>query len=113
VRLSEDGFNDKPQTTNEKRQGAMRLDVFLKVSRLVKQRTAAKEAMEDGLVTHNGSPAKAGRDVKVGDRIGIETERRRLEVEVLEVPVGNIPKARAGTLYRVVSSEPVEDEAWR
>ena len=88
----------------------MRLDVFLKVSRLVKQRTAAKEAVEDGLVTHNGAPAKAGREVKVGDRIGIETERRRLEVEVLEIPAGNIPKPRAATLYRVVSSEPISDD---
>ena len=88
----------------------MRLDVFLKVSRLVKQRTAAKEAVEDGLVTHNGAPAKAGREVKVGDRIGIETERRRMEVEVLEIPSGNVPKARAATLYRVISSEPISDD---
>ncbi len=48
--------------------------------------------------------------VKVGDRIGIETERRRLEVEVVEVPPGNVPKARAATLYRVISSEPIADE---
>ena len=89
----------------------MRLDMFLKVSRLIKQRSAAKDAVEDGLVTHNGAPAKAGRDVKLGDRIGIETERRRLEVEVVEVPWGNVPKARAAALYRVISSEPIaEDE---
>jgi ribosomal 50S subunit-recycling heat shock protein len=87
----------------------MRLDVFLKVSRLIKQRSAAKDAVEDGLITHNGAPAKAGREVRVGDRIGIETERRRLEVEVAEVPSGSVPKARAGTLYRVVSSEPIEE----
>ncbi len=91
----------------------MRLDVFLKVSRLIKQRSAAKDAVEDGLITHNGAPAKAGREVKVGDRIGIETERRRFEVEVVEVPSGNVPKARAATLYRVVSSEPLADDEWR
>jgi len=90
----------------------MRLDVFLKVSRLIKQRTAAKESVEDGLVTHNGAPAKAGREVKVGDRIGIEGERRRLEVEVVAVPSGNVPKARAATLYRVISSEPIADDIW-
>ncbi len=90
----------------------MRLDVFLKVSRLIKQRTAAKDAIEDGVVTHHGGPAKAGREVKVGDRIGIETERRRLEVEVLEIPSGNVPKARAAMLYRVISSEPIEDDPW-
>ena len=90
----------------------MRLDLYLKVSRLIKQRSAAKEAVGDGLITHNGAPAKAGRDVKVGDRIGIETERRRLEVEVLEIPSGNVPKARAAALYRVVSSEPIADDPW-
>ena len=69
----------------------MRLDVFLKVSRLIKQRSA-------------------GREVKVGDRIGVETERRRMDVEVLEIPSGNVPKGRAATLYRVVSSEPLAPE---
>ena len=88
----------------------MRLDMFLKVSRLIKQRTAAIDAVEDGLITHNGAPAKAGRDVKVGDRIGIESERRRLEVEVVEIPSGNVPKARAATFYRVISSEPIAEE---
>ena len=90
----------------------MRLDVYLKASRLIKQRSAAKEAVEDGLITHNSAPAKAGREVKVGDRIGIESERRRLEVEVVEIPSGNVPKARATTLYQVVSSEPVADDPW-
>ena len=91
----------------------MRLDVFLKVARLIKQRAAAKEAVGDGLVTHNGAPAKAGREAKVGDRIGIETERRRIEVEILEIPSGNMPKARAATLYRVLSSEPLAgDNEW-
>lgn len=85
----------------------MRLDAFLKVSRLVKQRSAAKAAVGDGLVTLNGAPAKAGRAVRVGDRIGIETERRRLEVEVVEIPSGNVPKARAAALYRIISSEPI------
>ena len=90
----------------------MRLDVFLKVSRLVKQRSAAKEAVEDGAVTLNGAPAKAGREVRVGDRIGIDTERRRMEVEVLEVPSGNVSKARAAMLYRLVASEPLDDQPW-
>jgi ribosomal 50S subunit-recycling heat shock protein len=90
----------------------MRLDVFLKVARLVKQRSAAKEAVDDGTVTLNGAPAKAGREVKVGDRIGIETERRRMEVEVAEIPSGNVPRARAATLYRLVSSEPIAEEPW-
>ncbi len=90
----------------------MRLDLFLKVSRLIKQRSAAKDAVEDGLITHNGAPAKAGREVKVGDRIGIETERRRMEVEVVDIPAGNVPKARAATLYRVISSEPLDEGPW-
>jgi ribosomal 50S subunit-recycling heat shock protein len=90
----------------------MRLDVFLKVSRLVKRRSAAKVAVEDGTVTVNGAPSKAGREVRVGDRIGIETERRRMAVEILEVPSGNVSKARAAMLYRLVSSEPIADETW-
>jgi len=91
----------------------MRLDVFLKVSRLIKQRAAAKGAVEDGAVRLNGAPVKAGREIKVGDRLGIETGRRWIEVEVLEVPVGNVPKARAATLYRLVSSEPMPEDGWK
>jgi ribosomal 50S subunit-recycling heat shock protein len=108
------GRTENPQagTRDSKPRATMRLDVFLKVARLVKQRSAAKGAVEDGLVTHNGAPAKAGREVKVGDRIGITSARRRLEVEVVELPSGNLPKARAAGLYRVVASEPIEDDPW-
>ena len=49
----------------------MRLDKYLKVSRLIKRRTVANEACDAGRVTINGKPAKAGTEVKVGDKITI------------------------------------------
>ena len=63
----------------------MRLDKFLKVSRLIKRRTVANEACDGARVTVNGRPAKASYDVKVGDRLEIQFGARTLSVEVLRV----------------------------
>jgi ribosomal 50S subunit-recycling heat shock protein len=80
----------------------MRLDVFLKTSRLVKRRTMAKEFCEAGLILVGGTPAKAGREVRPGDVITLDLARRRVVAEVVDVPKGNVPKADAAGLYRVV-----------
>ena len=63
----------------------MRLDKYLKVSRLIKRRTVANEACDAGRVMINGQSAKAGTDVKVGDVIEIGFGTRNVKVEVLDV----------------------------
>lgn len=63
----------------------MRLDKYLKVSRLIKRRTVANEACDASKVTVNGRPAKASYDVKVGDVIEIAFGQRTVKVEVLAV----------------------------
>lgn len=61
----------------------MRIDKFLKVSRIIKRRTVANEACDAGRVLVNGQPAKASRDVKEGDKIEIQFGQRTVNVEVL------------------------------
>ena len=63
----------------------MRLDKFLKVSRLIKRRTVANEACDAGRVLVNGSVAKASVMVKVGDIIEIQFGTRTVKVEVLDI----------------------------
>ena len=63
----------------------MRLDKYLKVSRLIKRRTVANEACDAGRVMINGKTAKAGTEVKVGDVIEIGFGTRNVKVEVLDV----------------------------
>jgi ribosomal 50S subunit-recycling heat shock protein len=63
----------------------MRLDKYLKVSRLIKRRTIANEACDAGRVTVNGKPAKASAEVKVGDVIEIGFGSKAVKVEVLDV----------------------------
>ena len=63
----------------------MRLDTFLKVSRLIKRRTVANEACDAGRVTVNGQVAKASVKVKPGDIIEIQFGTRNVKVEVLDI----------------------------
>ena len=79
----------------------MRLDKYLKVSRLIKRRTVANEACENGLVTVNGKAARASYEVKVGDEISLRFGQRTLTVEVLSVQE-TVKQADAVTLYREV-----------
>ena len=79
----------------------MRLDKYLKVSRLIKRRTVANEACDNGLVTVNGKPARASYDVKVGDQISLRFGQRIVTVEVLDVQE-TVRQADAGTGDRPV-----------
>ncbi|MDR0862127.1 MAG: RNA-binding S4 domain-containing protein [Oscillospiraceae bacterium] len=79
----------------------MRLDKYLKVSRLIKRRTVANEACDGGRVTVNGRDAKASYDVKVGDAIAVRFGARTVCVEVLSV-AENVKAADAGAMYREV-----------
>jgi ribosomal 50S subunit-recycling heat shock protein len=79
----------------------MRLDKYLKVSRLIKRRTVANEACDNGLVSVNGRPQRASYDVKPGDRIALQFGARTITVEVLAVPE-TVKAANAATLYRQI-----------
>ena len=80
----------------------MRLDHFLKLSRLIKQRSVAKWACDEGRVAILGRKAKAGTEVRVGDELTVSLRDRTLRVRVLEIPSGNVSKERARTLYEVI-----------
>ena len=79
----------------------MRLDKYLKVSRLIKRRTVANEACDAGRVSVNGKAARASLDVKVGDKIEIAFGSRTVTVEVLSV-AESIHKEDAGLMYRLL-----------
>ena len=81
----------------------MRLDKFLKVSRLIKRRTVANEVSDTGRVFVNGNSVKPAKQLKVGDIIRIEYANRTLEVRVLIVPNGNVSVQEAPTLYEIIS----------
>ena len=80
---------------------SMRLDKWLKVSRLIKRRTVANEACDNGLVTVNGKPARASYDVKVGDQITLRFGVRTVTVEVLSVQE-TVKQADAAALYKEI-----------
>jgi ribosomal 50S subunit-recycling heat shock protein len=65
----------------------VRLDLFLKTSRLVKRRTVAQELCGSGSVLVNGQSAKPGRIVRTGDRITLRFPSRTIEVEIISVPL--------------------------
>ena len=79
----------------------MRLDKYLKVSRLIKRRTVANEACDNGRISVNGRVVKASYDVKVGDRIEIAMGTRTVAVEVVQV-ADNVRKDDAGAMYKEI-----------
>ena len=79
----------------------MRLDKFLKVSRLIKRRTVANEACDAGRVLVNDKLAKASVQVKMGDTIEIQFGSRNVKVEVLDVKE-TVKKEEVENLYRYI-----------
>ena len=79
----------------------MRLDKYLKVSRLIKRRTVANEACDNGRISVNGRVVKAGYEVKVGDKIQISMGPRVVAVEVLQVAEA-VRKDDAPAMYREI-----------
>ncbi len=79
----------------------MRLDKYLKVSRLIKRRTVANEACDGGRVSANGKVVKASYDVKVGDILEIRFGSRELRIKVMDVRE-QVGKSDATTLYEVI-----------
>ena len=80
----------------------MRIDKFLKVSRIIKRRTVANDACDNEHVSVNGRPAKASYDVKEGDIIEIRFGERCLKVRVVDVKE-HAGKSEAGSMYEVIS----------
>lgn len=79
----------------------MRLDKYLKVSRLIKRRTVANEACDNARISVNGRPAKASYDVKVGDKIEISMGAHTVAVEVLQV-AETVRKDDAAAMYKEI-----------
>ena len=80
----------------------MRLDKFLKVSRLIKRRTVANAVSEMGRVLVNGNSAKPAKQLKVGDIIEIEYSSKTEKIEVLIIPAGNVSVQEASSLYKII-----------
>ena len=79
----------------------MRLDKYVKVSRLIKRRTVANEACDAGRVSVNGKPARASYDVKIGDKLTIALGTREVTVEVVSVQE-TVAKNDAALLYKLL-----------
>lgn len=80
----------------------MRLDKFLKVSRLIKRRTVANEACDSARISVNGKAAKASYDVKLGDEITIAFGSKNVTVRVLEIK-DTTKKSESSGMYEVIS----------
>lgn len=80
----------------------MRIDKFLKNSRLIKRRTIAKEACEQGRILVNEKQAKPGTEVSVGDVIELIFGTNAMKVEVLEI-LEHVPKEKAVELYKIIN----------
>lgn len=79
----------------------MRLDKYLKISRLIKRRTVAKEACGSGKITINEKVAKAGTEVKIGDVIKMTFGEKEMSVEVLEIKE-HVTKEISKELYKII-----------
>lgn len=86
----------------------MRLDKFLKVSRIIKRRPVAKEVADKGRIQINGVLAKSSSNVKIGDQIKIQFGNKILEVEVLELR-DSTKKEDAEKMYQIISEKRVEN----
>lgn len=82
----------------------MRLDKFLKISRLIKRRTMAKEVADQGRITINGNKAKAASIVEIGDELVIKFGQNVVTLKVMDLRE-NVKKDEAETLYKVIKEE--------
>ena len=80
----------------------MRLDKFLKVSRIIKRRTVANDVCDSARVFVNNNPSKPAKQLKVGDIISIEYKNMIKKYKILIIPEGNIPVNMANSLYEEI-----------
>jgi ribosomal 50S subunit-recycling heat shock protein len=89
----------------------VRLDLFLKASRLVLRRSAAQELCDAGLVYINGHLAKSSKEVKEGDELRIERRNRKTAVKIMKIPAGKqVSKVDAPTLYEIIEDNVIADD---
>lgn len=89
----------------------MRLDLFLKTSRLLPRRSLAQEFCDAGLISVNGVAAKSSKEVKPGDEIGITRRNRSTKVRVESIPTSKqVSKSDAGGLYTMLSDDVTADD---
>jgi ribosomal 50S subunit-recycling heat shock protein len=90
----------------------MRLDQFLRASRLVVRRTVAQELCEAGAVEVNGATARSSRAVRIGDEITVRRRERVLTARVAALPDSrNVSKSQSATLYEMIRDERTEEDA--
>lgn len=87
----------------------MRLDKYLKVSRIIKRRTVAKEVADKGRIKINGILAKSSTDVKIGDEIAIRFGNKLLDVKVLDMK-DSTKKEDAAKMYDIISETRIETD---
>ncbi len=80
----------------------MRLDKFLKVSRLIKRRTVANKVSEQGRIYVNNVIAKPAKQLKEGDIITIVQADTEIKVKIIRIPIGNISIQEASSLYEII-----------
>lgn len=91
----------------------MRLDKFLKVSRIIKRRTVAKEVADQGRVKINGNVAKSSSQIAVGDELEIAFGQRIVTYEVLAL-MDSTKKDDAKDMYRIIAEEGIQaDDRWQ
>jgi ribosomal 50S subunit-recycling heat shock protein len=89
----------------------VRLDKFMKVSRLAKRRSEAHEALEHGRITKGGKPLKPGYQVRPGDQLEIHYATKFVMVRVREVPLRVTPSIKAADLYEILETR-TDDAEW-
>lgn len=89
----------------------MRLDLFLKTSRLIPRRSLAQEFCDAGLIKVNGAAAKSSKEVKTGDELEIRRRNRVTRLKILEVPTQKqVSKQSAANLFEILGEEILEDD---
>ena len=89
----------------------MRIDQYLKLARIFRQRKVAKKACDRGMVSVAERAVKPSHDVVVGDHILVEWPHRRVEIEVLDTARGNVSKVRAKGLYHILQDVKLTDDS--
>lgn len=90
----------------------MRLDKFMKVSRLAKRRAEAKDGIEAGRITKDGRALKPGYEVKVGDVLVIHYRTKFLTVRIAQVPERVLPSLKPAELYEILEDRKDDARAW-
>jgi ribosomal 50S subunit-recycling heat shock protein len=83
----------------------LRLDLFLAKSQLLKSRSAAKQACEEGRVSVGERPSRASREVSEGDVISLDFFSRSVKVQIVRLPWKNMRKSEATSTYQIISEQ--------